>query len=536
MSSPIEQRAGDRAAEPAAVPCSQPEPKTRQYQWLLLTVAVAFGYLYVALFSLRGIPYFGGFDEASDQSAFWTFACRLLSGQVFLRDFHQFTAPGTDLIFAAVFHWFGTGMGSINWTILGLGIALVLASYLVARSILPPRMAALAALLCLVILYGDRLDATHHWFGSLANLLAVLVLIPRRSWPRIAAAGAFLALAAFCTQTRGAAGLLACSAGLAWELRNRPISWRLLGSRLTLLFGVTLAVWLLLSWRFMAQAGLARYWYEQVVYLPKDAHFPMGFLKPQFSLRTWSPQLLPTVALLNHLTTYFLLLFVCPRVIVLCARRRSDPDPRSVAPFLLASLGVFQALEVITVLNWNRMAAVAIPSVILAVWLIDRMGPARRAVVAGCWCVVAASILVKSAATEVHPYTPAELPAGIALVEQRDADEVLWLAQHTRRGDWFFEVATTRLYAPLALKNPTPVHLLTARGSTPSSWVAEVVQGLEQSRTRYILWSPHCGIGYVEGGRLRPSDLLDPLRTYIRYNYTRAAVFANRDEIWERKN
>ncbi len=428
--------------------------KTRLAYWLFLALTLAFGYLYISLFNFSGIPRF----RNGDQDFFWSYACRMLSGQVFLRDFHQFTPPGTDLIYAAVFHWFGTGVRSIDWTILSLGIVLVIVCYFLARSVLRPGMAALAALLCLVVLYGDRMDATHHWFSSLADLLAILILSPRRNWPRIAAAGALIAFAAFCTQTRGAAGLLACCVGLAWERRNGQVSSRLLLSRLMLLFGVTFSVWLLLSWRFIAHAGLANYWYEQVIYPPKDAIFPSGFLIPHFEWPTYPRS---AIALFNHLTTYLLLLLVCPWVMILCARHRSVTS-RSLSPFSCWRRSeILQTLEIITMLNPNRMASRRDS--------IDDPGrvahqpdgtPSKRVVVAACWSIVAATIMAESVAMLIHPYTRADLPTGPALLEPDDAEEVLWLVQHTRRGDWFFEAANTRLYVPLALQNPTPVPLL----------------------------------------------------------------------------
>jgi hypothetical protein len=488
----------------------------------------AFCYLYLSLFSLSGIPYF----RAGDQDFFWTYACRLLSGEVFLRDFHQFTPPGTDLVYAAVFRSFGVSVSSINWTILCLGVALALVCYLCALSILRSSMAALAALLCLVVLYGDRMDATHHWFSSLANLLAVLILIPNRSWRRIAAAAAFIAFAAVFTQTRGAAGLLACCVGLCWEKSDSRASTRILLSRLGLLIGLTFAFWLLLSWRFIAQAGPANYWYEQVIYPPKDANFPTGFLIPHF---TWSVHVGPTIALFDHLAMYLLPMLVCPWVVILCVRRRSETEQNSIAIFLLASLGFFQLLEIITMLNWNRMAATALPAMILAIWLILRTGSPRRGAIAVCWGAVVAIAFVELVAAQMRHYTLADTPTGRVLLARDDAEEALWLVDHTRRGDPFFEAANTRLYAPLALRNPTSMPLLTTSDSTPSLWVMETVRGLEQSRTRYILRSQRSGLGKVDRSHETPDDHLDPLRRYMLQTYERIHVFSNGDEIWERR-
>jgi hypothetical protein len=529
MPSPPLQTSGGPAAERSSGRWIQSESGTRQLKWLFLVIAAAFCYLYISLFSLSGIPYF----RTGDQGFYWTYACRLLSGEVFLRDFHQLTPPGTDLVYAAFFYWFGVSVRSINWIILWLGVNLAVVVYFCAQSIMRHSMAALAALLCLVVLYGDRMDATHHWFSSLANLLAVLVLFHNRNWPRIAAAAVFIAFAAFFTQTRGAVGLLACCAGLWWERRNGQISTRLLLLRLGLLFGITLAVWLLLSWRFIAQAGLANYWYSQVIYLSNDSNFPIGFLIPRF---TWSFRFLSTIALFDHLAMYLLPLFVCPYVLILCERRRSEINQNSIALFLLASLGALQTLEIITMLNWNRMAATALPAMILAVWLIAQARPVRRAVVAASWSIVGAIILVESVAAQRHHYSLGDFPTGPALLQQDDAEEVLWVAGHTRRGDTFFEVANTRLYAPLALRNPTPVDLLIAQNFTRPSYVTEAVHGLDQSRTQYILWSQRAGIGSVERMHELPSDHLDPLRVYMLQAYVRIRVFANGDEIWERRN
>ena len=505
-----------------------PEAPGWRLGWLLVVAGVSFGFLYTSLFSLAGIPHL----RSGDEDFFWTYACRLLSGQVFLKDFHQFTPPGADLVYAGVFRIFGVSLRSIGGTIAVLGVAVGLACFVVARRVMRDEMAALAGLGCVVLLYGDRMDATHHWFSSLTNLLAVLTLMRGHSWLRIAAAAVLIAMAAFFTQTAGVVGVLACCAGLWWEKRSGRLSSRALGARAAALAGITLAAWLLLSGRFIVQAGIGKYWFEQVAYLPRDSFFPTGFLVPHFSA-SWHVR--PLMALADRVLVYLLLLAVCPWVIEFCFRRRADLDENSNALVLLAALGILQTLEVITVLNWNRMAAVAMPAVILGVWLMTRMGSGRRRMVMASWCMVGAMILVQSGATQAGRYPRLKLPAGDALLEKDDVEEVAWLAAHTRPDDYFFEVATTRLYVPLALRNPTPVALLSASESTLPQWVDESVAGLKQSAARYILWAPHAGIGRVEQTHRTSGDHLDPLRAFMREQYARVAVFANGDEMWERK-
>ena len=506
----------------------RPEEPAWKPGWLLVVVGVSFVFLYTSLFSLTGIPHLRNGDEAF----FWTYASRLLSGQVFLRDFHQFTPPGADLVYAAVFRVFGASLRSIDWTIAGLGVAVGLVCFICARRVMREETAALAALGCVVVLYGDRMDATHHWFSSLANLLAVLALMRGGAWRRVAAAASMIAVAAFFTQTAGVVGLLACGAGLWWEMRSGRLSSRAWIARTAALAGIAVAVWLMLSGRFMVQAGIGTYWFEQVAYLPRDSNFPAGFLVPHFSAE-WHVRSL--IALADHLLVYLLLLAVCPYVAVLCLRRRTDSQENSTALVLLASLGIFQTLEVITVLNWNRMAAAAMPAVILGVWLMARMGSKGRRMIIASWCVVGAMIVVQSGATQARRYPLLKLPAGDALLEKDDVEEVAWLVAHTRPEDCFFEVANTRLYVPLALRDPVPVVLLSATESTLPQWVSESVAGLRQCATRYILWEPHAGLGPVEQRSRSSNDHLDPLRAYMREQYARGAVFSNGDEIWERK-
>lgn len=496
----------------------------RKTLWAGIVAAIALFYLYATQFSLAGVPLF----RSGDEDVFWTYGWRMLLGQVFLKDFHQFTPPGTDLVYKTAFRVFGPGMDSINGIVLGLGLALCLVCFFVASRILPIELAGLAATLCLVFLYGDRFDATHHWFSSLANLLAVSVLFQAPSVRRIAAAGCLLAVAAFFTQTAGAMGLLACSGGLLWQAWVLKDKWHSALKQLALLWSTTCGVWLLFAVRFIYQAGPLNTWRAQVEYLPKDTNFPIGFLFPQFTrpatLHSW-------IGLGDRLAIYLTLLFVCPYVLGLCMRRKAGIMQHTAPLVLLAMLGVGQTLEVITMLNANRMAAVAMPAIILLVWIARR----SRVFMFAAWSLVGMFLIGQAATTQLHRYVPVRLPSGNALFRREDAEEVAWLVQHTQPGDSFFEVANTRFYAPLELRNPTPVDQLGTTDMTLPQWVGEAVEGLEKSRTMYIVWGTETGIWAVSGDTHRPSDRLEPLRQYMRDHYVRTIVFENGEEVWKRR-
>jgi hypothetical protein len=506
---------------------TEPGKQPANVKWLVLVLAVAFGFLYLSLFSLSGTPVF----RSGDDCVFWVYACRMLAGQVFLRDFHQFTPPGTDLVYMTAFHFFGPSVHTINWTILCLGLVLGLVCFLNARVIMRADMAALAALSCVVLLYGDRLDLTHHWFSSLANLVAILILIDGRSQRHIAFAACVIGIALFFTQSGGLMGLLACCLGLWWEKRADRGSPTRLGPRLAMFLGVTLGVWLVLSWRFIAEAGPANYLHMQILYLPRDVNFPAGFLVPHFTV-SFYPHAVAQLA--DRLAMYFLLVLVCPMVAILCARGKVVPREHSIAIVLLTSLGILQTLEVIFMLNWNRMAAVAMPSVILFLWMISQWNAARRLALIGCWCVLGAMIALQCAVMQFHRYPRVNLPTGSTFFQNNEAEAAAWLALRTHPGDYILEVATTRYYAPLELRNPSPVDMLGATDLTLPEWVDEVVAGLKEHQVQYILWEPYAGIGTVSARHTALGDHLDPLRNYLEQNFRRIETFLNGGEIWER--
>ncbi len=72
--------------------------------------------------------------------------------------------------------------------------------------------------------YNTALDATHHWYSTLAVLLAVDLLLPATTLRRIAAAGVLCAVATLFTQTQGLFALIAFAIYLLWLDRLQPQS------------------------------------------------------------------------------------------------------------------------------------------------------------------------------------------------------------------------------------------------------------------------------------------------------------------------
>jgi hypothetical protein len=505
-----------------------PKEKRRPLLFALSLCAIAFLYLYTNLFGVSGIPIFAYGDE----SFFWEYASRMLSGQVFLRDFHQFTPPGVDLFYLWVFRLFGESVQSTSWAVLFLGLALTIVCYLVARQMMKWQMATVAALACLVLLYGDTFDATHHWFSSFFALLAILVLCPERSLSRIAAASMFIALSSFCTQTTGAMTLAACCISIVWERRFGKVSWKLVGFRLALLMCGALLIWALLSWRFIVAAGFRHYWYFQVTYPRKYIGSPHDFLNPHLGQVGGIGS---AITFARGSIVYIALILISPLVTWYCTRQKQWPANEGMPLVLLGTLGTLMMLEVITRLIPNRMDAAAMPSVILGIWLISRMeGEGRKMHFLG-YLLLSGLMLEQSIKTQLHRYQSLTFPGGTALLRADDAEEASWLVEHTRPGDYFFEVAFLHYYGLLKLQHPVPVDTLLPLESTRPEWVIETVDNLARKDVRYILWSPRMQLRHVRDLNSPPPDHLDPLRMYMSAHYRMVKVFKNGDEIWERR-
>jgi hypothetical protein len=200
-------------------------------------------YLYLNLFTFTNVPFLLG----GDQTFFWIYAVRLLHGEKVYRDFFQFTPPGADLFYLALFRLFGPHVWVTNFAVLLLGVALCWVCFFLAQRLMERNLAFLAILLSLVFVYRDRPDATHHRFSMLAGLCAVRAVMPVRTLRRIAIAGVLLGVASFFTQTTGVAGLLAVIASFAWEHASRGRLWEpVLKQQLFLCIAFGLA-WIFLS-------------------------------------------------------------------------------------------------------------------------------------------------------------------------------------------------------------------------------------------------------------------------------------------------
>lgn len=227
-------------------------------------------------------------------------------------------------------------------------------------------------------------------------------------------------------------------------------------------------------------------WYYQVVYPPHYLAYWFG---------TWFPGLPEPLAwhtlprLAPYLLVYAVPPVVYPTVLWYCWRNRRNAALPLAELLLLASTGLFLVLEILPGVNWLRVYCVAMPGLILLVWAATRVAGRRTCVVVAGWLVVVCMAIGNSWSRHSHTQTAVALPAGKAILPEQKADKFLWLAQHTRPGEFFFQPAWPESYVPLGLRNPTFVDSLIANEETRPEFVGLAIQQIDRRQVKYILWS-----------------------------------------------
>jgi Dolichyl-phosphate-mannose-protein mannosyltransferase len=507
--------------EPVKATACVPAQQRKTYLSLVL-LGVAL-YLYLNLYALPVTP----FLLSDDQVTLWMHGQQMLHGERIYQDFFQYTPPGTDLFYFAVFKILGARIWVTNMVVLGLGIALSLVCFHIGGQIMSRRMAALASALFVTVIYSRRLNATHHWFSVLLVMCGVAVVLERRNLSRILVAGLCLGLASFFTQTHGVVAAAAFSVFLIWERFVIKTSWRNLITQegvLALSFGA--AVGAVYSY-YLVAVGLERLWYFQVTYVTK--YLVSGPSSPLVGLASssgWREAVLVCEVLLVCL----LLAVIYPALLVASWRRRSSDSftNERIRIALLGLVGLFLLLEVLSSPNWLRLYAVSMPGIILLVWWIGR---ARLRVYGlGLLCVGTGLLaLGQIASRQFQRLTVGELRGGRVAASPPVYEKFRWVNEHTTAGEPFFQATWPGMYVPLDLWNPT--FLDVADNPTPE-YVQKAIRQLEAKRVRYVMWAPF--LNDLNSNPIR-TDHLRPMRAFLNQNYERIHVFGDQDEVWQRK-
>jgi hypothetical protein len=121
-----------------------------------------FAYLYLNLF----VPPFTAICLGEDEGIWLMDAMRMLRGQVMYRDFFQFTAPGTQLVYFVLFVWFGPRTWVPNVLLILLGLGFVCLSAVISKRVMGGSAVFLPGLLFLTLAFRRAFAVTHHWWKA----------------------------------------------------------------------------------------------------------------------------------------------------------------------------------------------------------------------------------------------------------------------------------------------------------------------------------------------------------------------------------
>jgi hypothetical protein len=475
----------------------------------------SFIYLYANLFAQLQTPFLLG----GDQALFWTNAQRLLHGELIYRDFLEFTPPGTDLIYLGVFRLLGSRIWVPNLVVLLLGVVLCWLCFHIARSIMKPAHAALAAAAFMVLDYGKMLNGTHHWFSVLAVMGSVAVLLKARTPPRIVIAGTALGVAAFFTQTRGPLAALGVGGYLLWDRLQTKQPWSLCLKNELLLFVPLAATWGALSSYFIAKVGFWQLWYFQVTYV-------LRYVTSAASGLIVGP---PDIQGRLYLIVYCTVPIVYAMSWYRCVRgswKASLGDPKSIV--LLTFVGMAMFAEVAQSSNSIRLYCVVMPGIILFVQLlsVSLKGTLRGYATTAMWIGLVCLAAHQSASRHRQQAVIADLPAGRIATTAATAEKLLWLARHTTPGQLLFEARWVDVYLPLALRNPVFTDMLEGGHNSRPEFIDLSIRQLATQRVQYIIWAPR-----LES----PAYPYTKFHDFLADRYHPIWTFPDQDQVWERK-
>lgn len=460
---------------------------------------------------------------------------RLAQGELPYRDFFDFVPTGTDLVYAGLFHALGVSL----WVPIILMCVLAAATagcltWLSGRMLRPPFVALPALLFSGFVLWGS-LDPTHHWFSTLAALGAIAALFDGVSSKRLFAAGLMCGVVASFTQSNGTAVLCALLVYL-WYI-SRGSEQKLLWRRSVLLCGAALLAFTATNGPFVIAAGLHR-WIADVIV------FPLRYFG-SVSANNWHgtiPDFTDKKGLLKWIVFPFLYLsvpvaYAWTLVPLLKRGRESGEEPRTShghgnQALLLAIVGLSLLVAVASAPSIRRLACASPPAMILLVWLLcssGRRGQFAAKALAALSAAIALSLIV---GVHRHRCYRLTLPAGkVAIFDSDIADVYNSMVQRTKPGQWFFGLPSLTL--PLGLRNPTPIEAPAPGDYTRPQQIAEVIAGLERTKTPLLLLRPSMYVPHLLGYR---ADHLQPFQFYLFEHYQRTSTFTTGDEIWERSD
>ena len=495
--------------------------------WVVpFVVPAACLFLYFQVFVFPNTPR----CAAGDQAIYLLHATRMLHGDVIYRDFSHFTPPGTELIYTILFKLFGVRAWIPQVMLVTVGSLLAWLGIEVSRKVMTGPSVYLASLLFLVFPFSGFLDATHHWYSTLAVTAALAVLLEKRNTARLIWAGALCGLAASIAQSQAFA-VIGFVLFLFWEGRRERDPWPSRLRKVAQLVSSFLTPILILNAYFVWKVGLKTFLYYTVVFVAK--YYPADrFNNWRAYLAYW-----PSVHIWANwpdLSAWFFIQALIPLIYSLffvryAFRSRLQAEQPWARLMLINVTGVCMFLAVATSPSYVRIFSVSLPGLILLSWFLDSPLRMERMFHRFVWAAVLVVGIVRPVISQFRWRACLELPTGrAAFFEPALYEKCRWLSERTRPSEYFF--GDPFLCFTLGLRNPARVPFVRPTDYTRPEDVDDVIQALEKHEVRFVNWYN----GVDASGR--SGDHLGPLRLYLATHYRVAKTFVNSDQMWERND
>lgn len=496
--------------------------------WLVLLASLVSGiFLYLQLFVFPATPRVA----VGDQSIYLHNGARMSRSQLIYRDYDTFTLPATDMLYAALFRWFGVRAWIPQMMLLLAGVLSTWLCVKISAKVVSGSAVFLPAFLFLTLPYTSYLDATHHLYTALAAGSALAVAIEERTTTRLAWAGILWGLGTCFAQSL-VLGPLGWGLFLAWEHCRRKESWRTLLKKEGCLLASYVATVAAFNSYFVWKVGLEQFVYYTVTFVAR--YFST------YAIGTWRTYTLGWPSARNwanwpDLTAWPVIHFLIPLVYILFfvrywRERRLRPQEQWERLMLINVSGLCLFLTIASAPAWNRLYAVSLPGLVLFIWFLNSPFRIEGALLRLSWAIVLILAVVRPIVTQTRWRAFLDLPTGrTAFFDSALYQETKWLQERTHLSEYFF--GDQLLCFALDLRNPSRVAYVTPFAFTRPEEIRDVVQTLELHKVRFVGWYPG-----LDDPAATEGNNLGPLRNYLQSHYHVAERFANGHTMWERND
>lgn len=477
-------------------------------------------FFYLHLFRFPFVPIF----HPGDETEYLEHAERMLHGEVLYRDLFQFNLPGTEYLYEFLFHVFGVRLWVGNLALLLTLTAVTVTVYALARLVLRGPEALLSAVGFLVICQRSAIDGTHHWYSALLVLLAIYVAARFQTKASYGFAGALLGLATIFTTTRGITAAAGVCLFFLWRDRGGRNSFKAIAALLgplILVVGTVLA--------YLAVVAGPKTIFDSLIVFPLK-YYPKGAANDPSIFFEQLRGAMPIRPLSVLLVLHWLAIDIAAPVVVIlflvnCFRRRSEElrqSQRLQTLLLYTFVGGCALLAVAGAPSAPRLNCGAAFAYILATAILAEMGK-RRLIVAALVMALTVGVAEASVAV-VRPQYVFTGPRGpIAVFDRNRRDAIEWVGSMSHPRDRLF--GDTDMNLVLDLRNPAAIQWVESDAYTRPEQVTALLERIEQTNTRFIVWEDDGSAGAA------PDDSLAPFRAYLRLHY-HAAPFEGENFLY----